>query len=180
MQLPDVLRRGLRLSIGLAICNSVGFALASKFGGETRSHQHRLTLSERVDAITDVELRVGMLACMADTRLAVSGKMYLTFSCTLSRSMPCVNQPNYMLPVSDVDAPVRWRIARMLMLIRAAGVPQGWRRSWATTSCRAPNGRPSRVSWSAPPSLVRTSRGPRSTCALCSCREPPLHALPCV
>lgn len=31
-KVPDVIRRGLRLSIGLAICNSLGFLLADKFG----------------------------------------------------------------------------------------------------------------------------------------------------
>lgn len=32
-KVPDVIRRGLRLSIGLAICNSLGFFLANKLGG---------------------------------------------------------------------------------------------------------------------------------------------------
>lgn len=30
LQVPDVIRRGLRLSIGLAICNSLGFFLAHR------------------------------------------------------------------------------------------------------------------------------------------------------
>lgn len=33
-KVPDVIRRGLRLSIGLAICNSLGFLLADSVAGE--------------------------------------------------------------------------------------------------------------------------------------------------
>ena len=33
-KVPDVIRRGLRLSVGLAICNSLGFAIAHTFGRE--------------------------------------------------------------------------------------------------------------------------------------------------
>lgn len=32
--MPDVIRRGLRLSVGLAICNSVGFMLADSVEGD--------------------------------------------------------------------------------------------------------------------------------------------------
>lgn len=34
-KVPDVIRRGLRLSIGLAICNSLGFLLANSVEGES-------------------------------------------------------------------------------------------------------------------------------------------------
>ena len=37
-KVPDVIRRGLRLSIGLAICNSLGFLLADSVAGETAWH----------------------------------------------------------------------------------------------------------------------------------------------
>lgn len=33
-KVPDVIRRGLRLSIGLAICNSLGFLLAHSVEGD--------------------------------------------------------------------------------------------------------------------------------------------------